>query len=125
MNWIFKEWQNVRWIDESKYEVVVVRGVYVRKKSGERLNGKCVARTQYHNWGSVMALGCFRGKRMRFDSGQGNPETRTISFDFAKTFYTVRIIGKTFTFQQFKDPKYVKITASQKRKPRNWKIMSW
>lgn len=35
--------------------------------------------------GVCYGVRCFRGKRMIFDSSQGNPETRTISFDFEKT----------------------------------------
>ena len=82
--------------------------VYVRWKFGERLNDECVLPTMKYSDEFVIVCECFRGREgWRFDSGQGNHE-KSISFDFAKTYYSIWFTHnwKKVTFQQDNNPKY-------------------
>ena len=54
-NWTLKERENVLWTDEFKFELFGCRrNVYVRRKTEERLNDKCVLPTVKLGGGSVL-----------------------------------------------------------------------
>lgn len=58
-NWTEEDWQNVIFSDKSKFCLFGSEGIhYVRRKTGERLDEKCIRQTVKHPAGQ-MVWGCF------------------------------------------------------------------
>lgn len=128
-----KEWENVLWSDESKFELFAGnRRVYVRRMTGERGNEQCIVPTVKHGGGSVMVWGCFGGERtgdlVRVNGIMEKEHYHSILSRHAIPS-GLRVIGKKFEFQQDNDPKHASKLCQNylqsKEKQKILKIMTW
>ncbi|GAB1860734.1 SFRICE 017567 [Camponotus japonicus] len=107
-NWTMEQWKNVLWTDESKFEVFGSHHRIFVRSSSEKLIPQCVVPTVKYGGGSIMVWGCFSGHGI----GDFVKIEGIMKKDYKKILVQnaipsgLRIIGRSFTFQQDNDPKH-------------------
>lgn len=110
INWSIKQWNNVLWSDESKFEVFgCKRRTFVRRMQGERSLEQCTVPTVKHGGQSIMVWGCFGNGKVgdihRVD-GILNKEGYLEILKNHALPSGHRLIGNGFIYQQDNDPKH-------------------
>ena len=57
-DWTRQQWGTLLWSDESIFELIPTRRVFVRRRKGERYNQDCLVPTVKHGGGKIQVWGC-------------------------------------------------------------------
>lgn len=132
-NWTQKDWENVLFTDESKFEIFGgKRRLFVRRRKGEAALPQCTTSSVKHGGGSVNVWGCFGGGRIG-DLHKIEGIMRKEQFHKILSHHAIpsglRNIGRKFVYQADNDPKHTSklCTTYLQRKERQGvlKLMKW
>lgn len=128
-----KNWANVLWSDESKFQIFgSSRRVYVRRSQREKMLPACIIPTVKHGGGSVMVWGCFSragvGDLVKIEGIMKKEQYLDILKNNAVPSGS-RLIGKKIVLQQDNDPKHTakicKMFVEQQEQEGTLKNMEW
>jgi len=131
IDWTVKDWKQVLWSDESKYNMKASDGaVYVRRKKGEALKMNCMRGTVKHGGGgNIMVWGCMSaagvGRLQKVDGIM----TATTYIDILKNSMLPskkEIFGrKKCIFMHDNDPKHAAKATKAWLEKQKLEVMEW
>jgi len=129
LNWTVKEWSNVIWTDESKFNLYGSDGIqYIRRPIAKRFDPQYMKPTVKHGGGNVMVWGAFSFRGIgpihyveSIMTGESYKDIlNNVFLPWARQTH-----GRSFILQQDNDPKHtsgvVKAYVSNKR----WNVLKW
>lgn len=129
VHWTVKEWQNVLFSDECKFNIFGSDGLRViRRPVNKRLDPKYVSGTVKHGGGNIMVWGCFSaygiGPIHRIEGTMDRFMYRNILQDVMLPYAEWEMPLK-FTYQHDNDPKHTAKIVKQWFRENNMSVLTW
>ncbi|MCI4379917.1 hypothetical protein PGIGA_G00233920 [Pangasianodon gigas] len=123
-------WKKVLWSDETKIELFGLNAKrYVWRKPNTEHDPEHTIPTVKHGGGSIMLWGCFspagKGKLVRVDGKMDGAKYRAILDENLLESAKDLRLGRSFTFQQDKDPKHTARATMEWFRSKHIHVLEW
>lgn len=127
-NWTEEQWGKVLFSDESTFELIPSRRVWVRRRTGERYNQDCINPTVKYGGGKIQVWGCMSAKgvgTLKVVNGRLDAKAyvRLICHDLKND--GIKLCGNDFIFQQDGAPCHTAKSTKAWFERKNINLSTW